>query len=185
MTGPANTGTEGQAAGGTSGAGGQTSTAQTTDGKTDLATLPADVQNLITSLRAEAKGHREAKETAESRVKELEGEVETAQAASRTLSEEAQKASRALTLRNLRDKFGLDEKAEKFLTAETAEELEAQAEALSTFVKPPENNGTGDQGQNDGQGTGGGARRVTDPAQQGQETVDEDAARAQAFFAGN
>lgn len=171
--------TGGQAATGTSGEAGQTAAAQKTGEKTDLATLPADVQTLIRELREEAKGYRLEKETLETKVGELTDEVETAQAASRELSETAAKAQRAITLRSLRDEYGLDEKAEKFLTAETEEELKEQAEALSAFATPVKKDD--DQGT---AGTAGGGLRVTDPAQQGVETVDEDAARASAFFGG-
>lgn len=172
-----NTGPAGQTSTGTAQDQGQTPQS-TKDGKTDLATLPADVQELIRNLRAEAKDHRLAKEEAESKVQELTDNLEAAQAASSLMSEEAEKAARALTIRNLRDKFGLDDKAEKFLTGTTDEELEEQAEALSAFATPQ---------KNDDQGTGGnagGLQRTTDPAQQGQEAVDEDAARAAAFFGG-
>lgn len=178
MTDETNTGPVGQTTTGTAQDQGQTSQS-TKDGKTDLATLPADVQELIRNLRAEAKDHRLAKEEAESKVQELTDNLEAAQAASNLMSEEAEKAARALTIRNLRDKFGLDDKAEKFLTGATDEELEEQAEALSAFATPQKND--------DDQGTGGnagGLQRTTDPAQQGQEAVDEDAARAAAFFGG-
>ena len=176
MTGPTTNDAGGQTAAGTSGAEGQTSSAQKPDGKTDVATLPADVQKLIRDLRKEAKGYRLEKETLETKVTELTEEVETAQTASREMSESAAKAARALTLRNLRDEYGLDEKAEKFLTGTTDEELKEQAEALSAFATPPKR----DEGTD--AGTTGGGLRPTDPAQQGTEAVDEDAARAQAFF---
>lgn len=183
MTGPANTGAEagGQGSTGTAQTNGQASGGQTTDGKTDLATLPADVQELIRNLRAEAKDHREAKETADGRIKELEDEVETAQTASRAVSEDAAKAKRALTIREIRDTYGLDQKAEKFLTAETEEELKEQAEALSAFATPSK---TGDQEKpQEGQNSGG-MIRVTDPAQQAGATVDPDQERVDAFFGG-
>lgn len=180
MTIQATDGTGGQAAAGTSGEAGQTATSQKTGEKTDLATLPADVQTLIRELREEAKGYRLEKESLETKVGELTDEVETAQAASRDLSETAAKAQRAITLRTLRDEYGLDAKAEKFLTAETEEELKEQAEALSAFVIPAKK----DADQEKNAGTAGGGLRPTDPAQQGAETVDGDAARAAAFFGG-
>lgn len=179
MAGETGTETGGQTSTGTSQTDTQTGPV-TKDGKTDLATLPADVQTLIHNLREEAKENRLAKEAAETKVQGLTDDLEAAQAASRLMSEESEKATRALTLRELREEYGLDKKAEKFLTGKTPEELKEQAEALSTFVKPPENN----EGTETGGDTGGGTGRQTDPAQQGQETLDEDAARVQAFFGG-
>lgn len=147
-------------------------------GKVDLATLPAPVQSYIRELREESKGHRLAHEAAESKIQELTEDLEAAQTASTLMSENAEKATRALTLRNLRDKYGLDDRAERFLTGKTEEELEEQAKELSTFVTPPKN----DDGKDPGGTPAGGLQRTTDPAQQGTETVDEDAARAAAFF---
>ena len=180
MTGPANTGAEagGQASNGTAQDQGQAS--QSKDGKTDLATLPADVRDLIQNLRAEAKEHREAKEALESKVTELTEEVETAQAASRTMSENAEKAQRALTIRDLRETYGLDQKAEKFLTAQTDEELKEQAEALSAFASPPKN----DDDNGGDKPPAGGVTRVTDPAQTADQKTDPDAERVEAFFGG-
>ena len=170
--------TEGQAAGGTSGGEGKTPNPEKPGEKTDLATLPADVQELIRNLRAEAKTHREAKEAAELKVTELTEEVETAQTASRTMSENAEKYQRALTVRDLREEFGLDQKAEKFLTGSTDEELREQAEALSTFATPPKTTTTDDTKPPEGM------TRVTDPAQAAEATKDPDAERVEAFFSG-
>lgn len=171
--------TEGQTSGGT--AQDQGKTPQSTDGKTDLATLPADVRELIQNLRAEAKDHRTAKETLEGQLKDLEEERDTAQAASRAMSENAEKAQRALTIRELRETYGLDQKAEKFLTASTEEELKEQAEALSAFATPPK---TTDQ-EKPPEGTpAGGMTRVTDPAQTAGATTDPDQERVDAFFGG-
>lgn len=158
---------------------GQGQTSQSKDGKTEITSLPADIQDLIRDLRAEAKENREAKENADSRIKELEDEVETAQTASRTMSENAEKAQRALTIRDLRETYGLDAKAEKFLTAQTDEELKEQAEALSAFASPPKKND--DDGDKP---PAGGVTRVTDPAQTAGEKTDPDAERVEAFFGG-
>lgn len=149
-----------------------------TDGKTDLATLPADIQTLISDLREEAKGYRIEKENLETKVTELTEDVETAQAASRELSEKVETSDRALTIRDLRETYSLDKRAEKFLTGKTPEELEEQAKELSTFVTPPKTTTTDE----DSTGSAGGLQRETDPAQQGAESVDEDAARVTAFF---
>lgn len=170
----------GQTSGGSAQDQGQAS--QSKDGKTDLATLPADVRELIQNLRAEAKEHREAKEALDAKVTELTEEVETAQAASRTMSENAEKAQRALTIRDLRETYGLDQKAEKFLTAETEEELKEQAEALSAFASPPKNDDDDDNGGD--KPPAGGVTRVTDPAQTAEQKTDPDAERVEAFFGG-
>lgn len=154
-------------------------------GKVDISTLPAAVQEYINSLRTEAKDNRLAKEDLETKVKDLEEEVETAQAASRTMSENAEKAQRALIIRDLRDTYGLDKNAEKFLTAQSEEELKEQAEALSAFATPQKKDD--DKDGQDGAGgdqNSGGLTRVTDPAQTAEEKVDPDAERVQAFFGG-
>lgn len=151
-------------------------------GKVELSTLPTVVQEYIKGLRKEAEGNRTAKEAAEAKVKELEDEVETAQTASRTMSENAQKATRALLIRDLRETYGLDQKAEKFLTAESEEELKDQAEALSAFATPVEKNDTGDTPP---EGTTSvGMVRATDPAQTAESKVDPDQERVDAFFGG-
>ena len=149
-------------------------------GKVDLSTLPTAVQDYIKDLRKESEGYRTAKDAAETKVAELAEEVETAQAASRTMSENAEKAQRALTIRDLRETYGLDKKAEKFLTAQTDEELKEQAEALSAFASPPKN----DDDNGGDKPPAGGVTRVTDPAQTAEEKVDPDAERVQAFFGG-
>ena len=152
-------------------------------GKVDISTLPAAVQEYIRNLRQEAKEHREAKEDLETKVKDLEEEVETAQTASRTMSENAEKAQRALIIRDLRDTYGLDKNAEKFLTAESEEELKEQAEALSAFAAPQKKTDDGPDGAGGDQNSGG-MSRVTDPAQTAEEKVDPDQARVEAFFGG-
>lgn len=152
-------------------------------GKVDISTLPTAVQEYIRNLRQEAKEHREAKEALEGKVTELTEEVETAQAASRTMSENAEKAQRALIIRDLRDTYGLDKNAEKFLTAQSEEELKEQAEALSAFAAPQKKTDDGPDGAGGGQNSGG-MSRVTDPAQTAEEKVDPDQARVEAFFGG-
>lgn len=149
-------------------------------GKVDLSTLPTAVQDYIKDLRKESEGYRTAKDAAETKVQELTDEVEAAQAASRTMSENAEKAQRALTIRDLRETYGLDAKAEKFLTAQTDEELKEQAEALRAFASPPKTNDDDDGDKP----PAGGVTRVTDPAQTAGEKADPDAERVEAFFGG-
>ena len=147
------------------------------NGKTDLSTLPEDVKVYIQSLRDEAKGYRTERDDARKSLEDMTAERDEAQAANRDLSESASKASRALTLRSLRDEFDLDEKAEKFLTATSEEELREQAEALAAFTTNKREGAESGQEEK----SSGGARHV-DPAQEGQGQVDEDQVRAEAFF---
>ena len=175
---------QGQTSQGQTSGNGQTAKPGGENGKTDLSTLPDDVQKMIRDLRDEAKGYRTERDEVKRSLETMTTERDEAQAANRDLSEEAGKATRALTLRSLRDEFGLDDKAEKFLTATDDEELREQAEALAAFRSPSNDDGAKNgQGDNGGGSNSSGARHV-DPAQGGQGRVDEDAERADAFFGG-